>query len=166
MAVVCDTDCWSKHYEYECKAKTVAVPDLSGCRSKTTDGDYVSRPERIRPDIDQEGMKLSFKPQLKNNWNEKRTPCADVDNIEEMTSTVYILDSGASADTFDESEARETLGSIVRQLTKPMKSSTANGTASITYGMTAKIAKWDATSNYLLMNAPNLLSMGQRVMFR
>ena len=130
MNIVCDGTCWAHHYETECTVEKIThhgVTVASGCKAAMDNGDYILRPRSVRLDVDRETMTKTSKSLLKSEAYERNVPCASVDEIPDLQGSVYILDSGASADTYDETEARESLASLVRKLGAPLKSSTANG---------------------------------------
>ena len=120
-------------------------------------GGAINRPKEIEVDMDayrMEKLLLRKRP-------EARIPIVPFNRI--AKGRTFLIDSGASNDTYPLQDAKKDLRDFIRKTSSVLEYSTAAENIVASQGMRVQIAPWDVRSDVVLMNdAPNLLSLGAR----
>ena len=120
----------------------------------------VERPAFIEPDLSGEARPSRLRPKR----GETGIPIFDF-LMYGSKPPVILIDSGATYDTLSEASASQTVSWFSRRLDKPIDFDTCGGPYTSTHGAKCHIAPWDMVSEFVFMDSPDLISMGQRCLF-
>ena len=98
--------------------------------------------------------------------NEADIPVCGPAAVSKHPNRVFIVDSGTTTNVMCEKIAQNTLRDFVRNTRFRLEFDTANSSVTTSEGLRAQIGTWDKAADYVLMkDSPELISVGERVMF-